>query len=427
MEPERIAFVGVSDLSGHFRGKSFPLADLAQRLERGVGLAPSNIMMSAFGPIHETPYGTAGEVLLVPAPETRVEVDFDDGPPEIFFCGDIVTLEGAAWGGCPRGFLKRGLEALEREAGLRLFSAFEQELVYTGAAGTPLPYTLDALRRQGRFGETLLAALRQAGITPDSFLAEYGPRQYEVTVKPAIGVAAADHAVAVRELARAAAFRLGHRAIFAPILTPDGVGNGTHIHFSLLNAAGAPAMPDPARPHGLSTLGEHFVAGVLKHLPALTAVTAPSVASYYRLRPDRWAPTEVSLAAVDRGAGLRICPLIGDDEASRRSQFNVEYRVADAAASPHLALGALVHAGVDGIRRALTLPTPGAAPGAAADAEPLPATLTEALGRLAASTDARAWFGDVLFDLYLQLKRAEIRALQGLDEAEICRRYADVY
>jgi len=423
MQPERIAFVGVSDLSGQFRGKSFPLADLDQRLERGVGLAPSNIMMSAFGPIHDTPYGTVGEVLLIPAPQTRVEVDFGDGAPEIFFCGDIVTLEGTPWGGCPRGFLRSGLEALESEAGLRLFSAFEQELVYTGVAGTALPYTLDALRRQGRFGETLLAALRQSGITPDSFLAEYGPRQYEVTVKPAIGVAAADHAVAVRELARAAAFRLGHRAIFAPILTPDGVGNGTHIHFSLLDAAGAPAMHDPARPYGLSKLGEHFVAGVLKHLPALTAVTAPSVASYYRLRPGRWAPTDVSLAMVDRGAGLRICSLIGDDEASRRGQFNVEYRVADAAASPYLALGALVHAGVDGIRREMTLP----APYVEADAERLPTTLTEALDRLAASNDARVWFGDVLFDLYLRLKRAEVSALQGLDEAEICRRYADVY
>jgi glutamine synthetase len=315
------------------------------------------------------------------------------------------------------------LEALEREAGVRLFSAFEQELVYTGALGTPLPYTLDALRRQGRFGETLLAALRQAGIAPDSFLAEYGPRQYEVTVKPAIGVAAADHAVAVRELARAAAFRLGHRAIFAPILTPDGVGNGVHIHFSLLDAAGAPAMPDQARPYGLSKLGEHFVAGVLKHLPALTSVTAPSVASYYRLRPGRWAPTDMSLAAVDRGAALRVCAVVGEDEACRRSQFNVEYRVADAAASPHLALGALVHAGLDGIRHEMTLP----APGAATDIERLPADLTEALDRLAASPRARTWFGDVLFDLYLGLKRAEVRALEGLDEAEICRRYADVY
>src|SRR5579875_3914778 len=245
------------------------MADLASRLQRGVGLAPSNIMMSAFGPIHETPYGTAGEVLLIPDPGTQVEATFESGPPEIFFMGDITTLDGEPWAGCPRAFLRRGLDGLEAEAGVRLFSTFEQELVYTGVEGTPLPYTLDALRRQGGFGERLLGALRQAGITPDSFLAEYAPRQYEVTTVPVIGVTAADQAVMVRELARAVAFRLGQRAIFSPILSPEGVGNGTHIHFSLLDTLGRPAMPDPARVYGLSEIGEQFTAGVLEHLPAI--------------------------------------------------------------------------------------------------------------------------------------------------------------
>jgi glutamine synthetase len=423
MIAEPIGFVGVSDLAGQFRGKSFPMADLAARLVHGVGLAPTNIMMSAFGPIQATPYGTLGEVLLIPDPKTLVDVDLADGVREIFFSGDIQTLSGEPWAGCPRGFLKRGLEALEAEAGLRLFCAFEQEFVYTGAEGTPLPYSLDALRRQGRFGETLLAALRRAGITPDSFLAEYGPRQYEVTVKPAVGVAAADQAVAVRELSRAVAYALGHRAIFTPMLEPDGVGNGTHVHFSLLDAADQPVMHDPGRPQGLSALGEQFVAGVLMHLPVLSAVTAPSIASYYRLRPGRWAPTEVSLSALDRGAALRICPLIGSDEASRRRQFNVEFRVADAAASPYLALGVLVHAGVDGIRQAMSLQDVQAAK----SAERLPLTLEAAISLFAASPDARAWFGDTLFQLYLQLKQAEILSLEGLDEAEVCRRYADVY
>ena len=66
MQREQIVFVGTSDLSGHFRGKSFPVADLPARVERGVGLAPSNLFLSAFGPIHTTPFGTAGEVFLVP-------------------------------------------------------------------------------------------------------------------------------------------------------------------------------------------------------------------------------------------------------------------------------------------------------------------------------------------------------------------------
>ena len=72
MEREPLVFVGTSDLSGHFRGKSFPASDLPVRLRRGVGLAPTNIFMSAFGPIQVTTFGTRGEVLLIPDPTTRV-------------------------------------------------------------------------------------------------------------------------------------------------------------------------------------------------------------------------------------------------------------------------------------------------------------------------------------------------------------------
>ena len=108
---------------------------------------------------------------------------------------------------------------------------------------------------------------------------------------------------------------------------------------------------DEQRPWHLSQLGSQFVAGILHHLPALCAVTAPSVASYFRLRPNRWAPVRADVAPLDRGAALRICPVVGSDPAQRARQFNVEFRVADATASPYLALAMLVQAGLDGVRR----------------------------------------------------------------------------
>lgn len=436
MQREQITFVGTSDLSGHFRGKSFPSAELPARLERGVGIAPSNLMLSAFGVIDESPFGTRGEVLLVPDPSTKVHVEFDGGAPESFLIGDFQTLEGAPWCHCPRGFLRRGLEALEQEAGLKLFSTFEQELVYTGVeASVGSAYTQGALRQQGIFGEALLSALRQAGVKPNSFLAEYAPRQYEVTTEPALGLAAADQAVITRELAQAVAHRLGHRAIFSPILNPNGVGNGTHIHFSFLDAQGEPAMHDPEKPFGLSTLASHFVAGLLHHLPAIAAITTPSVASYFRLRPNRWAPTWITLANLDRGGSLRICPVVGTDEKARARQFNIEFRVCDATASPYMALGALVHAGLDGIRKSLPLSLPvshGDAKSeeeayAAAGVQRLPSTLSEALDLLEKCEEARDWFGQEFLDLYLTFKRAEVRGLNDLEELEICKKYADVY
>src|SRR5882762_6228743 len=273
MEREQIVFVGTSDLSGHFRGKSFPAADLPARLQRGVGLAPSNMFLSAFGPIQTTPFGTLGEVVLIPDPSTRVFVPFDGTAPEFFYLGDIRTLEDAPWDFCPRHVLRRALDRLERETGFRLLASFEQEFLYSGVAEHPhQPYALDAFRRQGVFGEALLTAMRLSGVIPDSFLCEYGPRQFEVTAAPALGLRAADDAVIMRELAQAVAFRLGHRVSFAPIPEPNGTGSGTHIHWSFLDRDDQPVLYDEQRPWQLSRLGSQFVAGILYHLPALCAV-----------------------------------------------------------------------------------------------------------------------------------------------------------
>src|SRR5690348_17555682 len=72
-------------------------------------------------------------------------------------------------------------------------------------------FALGAFRRQNSFGEIFTAALRAAGLVPDTFLPEYGPRQFEVTVMPQPALTAADHAVVTREMARATAHRLGQR------------------------------------------------------------------------------------------------------------------------------------------------------------------------------------------------------------------------
>jgi glutamine synthetase len=134
MQREQIVFVGTSDLSGHFRGKSFPAADLPARMERGVGLAPTNIFLSAFGSIQMTPFGTVGEVFLVPDPATRVSVPFEGSATEYFLLGDIRTVDGTPWGFCPRHVLRRALDRLAGETGLKLLAAFEQEFVYDGVA-----------------------------------------------------------------------------------------------------------------------------------------------------------------------------------------------------------------------------------------------------------------------------------------------------
>ncbi|MBW4090915.1 MAG: glutamine synthetase [Proteobacteria bacterium] len=420
MQTEPLTFAGVCDWAGIVRGKAFPDADLAARLAKGVGLTHTNIMMSCFGPIYTTPFGTAGDLIIRPDPDLRVEVPFDDGTAERFYLGDIAHTDGAPWECCPRGFLTRAIDALAA-CGLRVVASFEQEFVLTGVEDRPgATYALDAFRRQGRFGEALTAALRTAGLRPDSFLPEYGPQQYEATVAPEPARRAADAAVILRELARAVAWRLGQRAVFAPMLQPEGIGNGTHIHLSLWEGD-LPITRDPAQPYGISARAAPFFAGVLAHLPAILAFSAPSVASYYRLRPDRWAPVYADLGVQDRGAALRVAPVFETAAEDPARQFNVEFRVADASNCPYLALGALLWAGVDGLQRRLTLPAPGA------KAALLPQSLDEALEALERDDAAAGWWSADAMAAYLAFKRAEMKALDGDEPDAVCARYAAVY
>ena len=436
MDREALILVCTCEIAGRVRGKGFPAGSRAQRMKTGVGWVPTNTMISCFGPIGDTPFGATGDLILVPDEKTEVYVDF--GPehaPEHFFLGDIRETDGRPWSCCPRDFLRRALARLKEAAGLQLYSSFEQEFMYSGIDEMPgAAYSLDAYRRQGQFGEAFVAAMREAGVVPDSFLPEYGIRQFEVTSEPALGLASADQAIIVREMARAVAHRMGHRAIFAPILDPKGVGNGVHIHMSFQDEAGRPVMHDPKGAYGLSPVAQQFMAGVLHHLPALCAVTAPSTVSYLRLTPNRWAPTFAYIADRDREASLRVCPLLTlPDSGDPAKQYNVEFRPADAAASPWLALGAVVHAGVDGILNKLSLPASADVP-RMSDAERinagirhLPHSLAEALDRLEATPEAKTWFGPVYLEAYLRHKRAEIKMVEGLDQAEQCARYGKVY
>ncbi len=437
MNREELIMFGTCDIGAQVRGKGFPAKDLKAKLASGIGWTPTNLMITAFGPIADSPWGALDDLILMADPQTKTRVDFGDGsPPEHFYLGDILTLDGGPWDCCSRGFLKAALAELAGH-GLTLLSAFEHELYYAGAQERiGWGYNLDAIRRQGKFAEAFLFALDAAGVEPESFLPEYGPRQYEVTYRPAVGVESADRAVILRQMARAAATRLGEAVSFAPMVRPDGgVGNGVHVHMSLCDLDGRPVSYDPKSPTGLSETAGRFVAGMLRHLPALCAISAPSVVSYQRLVPNKWSAAYTNMGLRDREAALRICPLseVGGRDAA--GQFNFEYRAADGAANPYLLLGALVRAGIEGLRA--NLPTPDdnrGVPGELDDAawaargiRRLPQSLDQALRDLEHDEAARAWFPEALLDAYLRYKRSEIEQMQGLTLEELCAKYGEAY
>jgi glutamine synthetase len=122
-------------------------------------------------------------------------------------------------------------------------------------------------------------------------------------------------------------------------------------------------------------------------------------------------------------------------DVEKAAQFNFEYRAADAAASPHLQLAAIVHAGVQGIEDDLPMPSATEedlsllAPDAleARGFVRLPQSLPEALDRFAANAKTAEWFSSDFTDVYRKHKQGEIAFLNGRDQAEICKAYDELY
>ncbi|WP_308445977.1 glutamine synthetase family protein [Ruegeria spongiae] len=428
-------FVGTSDLSGLVRGKAFPRSELDKRLRSGVGWTPTNAQITCFDSISKSPFGSFGDLVLVPEPETRFTVGGGEAVFD-FLLGNILTLEGAPWTHCTRSLADRAIKGMYEACGAIPVAAFEHEFELK----EPAPrlgdaYGLKGFRDAQVWAEDLLSALGQTSCEPDTFMKEFGPSKYELTNKPAKGLQAADDAVILRVLTGDVLLQHGRAPSFSPILTPDGTGNGVHLHMSFVDTKGDPLAHDANDHFGMSTLTRYFIGGILKHIDQILAILAPSEISYLRLTPHRWSAAYNNLGYRDREAAVRICPVSSLDERSVARQFNFEIRAIDAAASPYLVLAALIFAGTQGIKDKTLPPDPTEedlsllAPEALAakGLRRLPESLSDSLTLLNRSKAVRSWFGDEFVNLYVAHKQGEILQLDGLDWAEKCDRYKDVY
>ncbi len=364
--------------------------ELAANMTRGVGWVPADHALTPLGPLAEpNPFGSTGDLRLLPDPATRVRLDQEVDPFELLLC-DIVETDGQPWECCPRRFLRESLDALEQELGARLRASFEHEFVLHEEQRAGLPFSLESQRRVSPFPARVMGALQEAGVEPERFLAEFADHQFEIPTAPAEGLAAADRSVVLKEVVREVARREGRRASFLPILGPTDTGNGVHIHLNLLDQDGASMLYDASAPACLSELAGAFAAGILRHARALCALSAASPVSYQRLAPQHWGAGAVALASRNREALLRVPPLLTLGGADPQTQIRLEYRAADATANPYLALGALVRAGLAGVREGLPRPPlleadPGTLEGEEAErfgVGALPASLEDALAAL---------------------------------------------
>jgi glutamine synthetase len=419
-----------ADYNGIVRGRAVHAAGLSDRLYEGIALPFTQVATDGRGrPAPGAGLTAVGELRLMADPSTLVTLPF--APRTGAMLGDLLTLDRETWPGCPRGFLRRMLEEAGRE-GLMVEAVFEPEfyLVRSDGQGGWLPadravgWSTAGMQAAAELLDDLVAALDGQAIRVEQIGPESGDGQHGLTIGHGPALRAADQHLLVRETVRAVAERHGLAATFAARPFADQPGSGAHVHLSLWDTrTGENRFHDARRPGGFSAAGGQFVAGVLEHLPGLVALTCPSVNSGRRLEPGAQAGAFAAWGFDHREVAARIpSPMWGREQGTT----NVEVRAVDGTCNPYLALGAILAAGLDGLRRGLD-PGPPLAddPTARPAAEPtdrgvdrLPTTPESALQALAADRVLTDALGDVLTAAVVAVRRAEAERFAGRTEAD---------
>ena len=168
--------------------------------------------------------------------------------------------------------------------------------------------------------------------------------QCEIDMRFSTLVDMADHLLMYKYVVKNVAREYGKTATFMPKPLFGDNGSGMHVHQSLWKD-GKTLMHDANGYAGLSQTAKWYIGGLLKHAPALLAITSPSVNSYHRLVPGYEAPVNLAYSSRNRSAAVRI-PMYSENPKAKR----LEFRCPDPTCNPYLAFSAMLLAGLDGIQ-----------------------------------------------------------------------------
>ncbi len=423
LEANGVQFIRVlwCDNANIIRGKAIHIGALAHHLEHGVGISAAQqaipVMYDAVVP--EAGLIPVGEIRLVPDWSSLTVLPYAPGHARVM--GDMVK-DGLPWSFCPRDFLKRMVGEAARE-GLEVMAAFENEFyllrpIKDGLGVEPADNTVFAstLAMDANLAviDEITAALIAQDIPVEQYYPESGPGQHEISIRYTQALSASDRQIAFRETVRAVALRHGLKASFLPKIFADKAGSGCHLHLSLWHE-GQNLVPDATETNSLSKTALAFIGGILQHLPALMALTTPSTNSYRRILPHYWTGAFRAWGYDNREAAVRV-PSHPD------GYTNFEFKTVDASGNPYLTLGAVIAAGLDGVRRHLNPGEPVAIdPGlmplserATRGIDPLPTNLGEAIAHLSRNEILLNALGAELAKAYLAVRSAEWEAMQDL-------------
>jgi glutamine synthetase len=412
VEERGVRFVRLwfTDVLGRLKGFAITPAELETALEEGMTFDGSAI--EGYSRVQES------DMLAVPDPNTFEIVPWrgEDAPVARMFC-DIRNLHGEPFEGDPRQVLKRNLERA-REKGFTFYTAPEMEFFIFESEHDPVPidtagfFDISQLDMVSEMRRQTIVTLEAMGIPVEYSFHELGPSQHEIDLRYTDALSMADNVMTFRTVVKQVAADLGVYATFMPKPIEGAFGSGMHTHLSLFEGD-VNAFHDPNDEYGLSTVGRHFIAGLLRHAREITAITNQTVNSYKRLIEGYEAPVFVSWARNNESALVRVpAPKRGKESSTR-----IEFRSPDPATNPYLAFSLMLAAGLRGVEEKYELPpeatnnvyemTPEER--AADGISSLPQSLTEALSAMEDSELVAEALGEHVFDYFIRNKRAEWR------------------
>lgn len=356
---QQVEFISLqfTDIVGGVKNVTIPIAELPDCLDHGIWFDGSAI--EGMARVAES------DMYLVPDLTTFAIIPWDSnaGFNTARLICDVHTPDGRPFAGDPRHVLRRAIDDAAR-AGFVYQASPEMEffLFRTDDAGRPqlVPHdiggyfdaTTDAATHVRR---RMIRALAAFGIEVEATHHEVALGQHEIDLRYGPAMPIADQMVTFRFALKAIAQQLGLYATFMPKPIAGINGNGMHVHQSLVSATtGESLFFDANDRYQLSKTARHFIAGLLTHAKGMTAILAPLVNSYKRLVPGYEAPVYLTWGQMNRAALVRV-PRVNP---RRPQSTRIELRCPDPACNPYLALAVMLSAGLDGIRRELTLPNP---------------------------------------------------------------------
>jgi glutamine synthetase len=411
-EENNVGFIRLqfTDIMGVPKNVSIPFDQLEKALDGELMFDGSSI--EGFVRIEES------DMYLKPDPDTFVIYPWtlgEEGTIGRLIC-DVHDSDNTPFGGCPRCLLKRTL-ARAAEMGFTMNVGPEAEffMFLKGPDGQP---TLETHDKAGYFdlapvdlGENarreMVLTLQKMGFEVEASHHEVAPGQHEIDFKYDDALRTADKIMTFRSVVRIVAAKHGLHATFMPKPVYGINGSGMHLHISLFKE-GQNAFFDPAAPHQLSQTARSFIAGVLHHAKALTAIANPTVNSYKRLVPGYEAPVYIAWSPRNRSPLIRI-------PARRGIGTRMELRSPDPSANPYLTLAVILAAGLRGVTEGMEPPDPvyeniydmDLDAREAAGIESLPGTLREALVELSRDRVVQEALGPHVYSRFMSAKRAE--------------------